>query len=222
MFLFFSGCEELASQFLSQEIDGQALLLLKEEHLMSTMNIKLGPALKICAHINNLRDWCFHKSTIAQSWTLEFNQKFMLQNGERPAGEHMENSSFSQQSQDSTRPIWSSRTQICCWFVPSWLHCLRSHLHRTVVVVPCIVFHLCVKSIFNGQIYFWLWYTSPKMLNLPTFGSFGLKTCINQSFECVLNLDIASWNLDFHFNFLLFSMRRAPLIVDDCDILSNL
>lgn len=52
-----SGCEDLASQFLSQEIDGQALLLLKEEHLMSTMNIKLGPALKICAHINSLRDW---------------------------------------------------------------------------------------------------------------------------------------------------------------------
>uniref|UniRef100_A0A8C6NZZ5 Polyhomeotic homolog 1 n=1 Tax=Nothobranchius furzeri TaxID=105023 RepID=A0A8C6NZZ5_NOTFU len=50
------GCEELVSQFLSQEIDGQALLLLKEEHLMSTMNIKLGPALKICAHINSLRD----------------------------------------------------------------------------------------------------------------------------------------------------------------------
>lgn len=50
------GCEDLASQFLSQEIDGQALLLLREEHLMSTMNIKLGPALKICAHINNLRD----------------------------------------------------------------------------------------------------------------------------------------------------------------------
>uniref|UniRef100_A0A8C9XTF1 Polyhomeotic homolog 1 n=1 Tax=Sander lucioperca TaxID=283035 RepID=A0A8C9XTF1_SANLU len=50
------GCEDLASQFLSQEIDGQALLLLKEEHLMSTMNIKLGPALKICAHINTLRD----------------------------------------------------------------------------------------------------------------------------------------------------------------------
>lgn len=55
-FVLSAGCEELASQFLSQEIDGQALLLLKEEHLMSTMNIKLGPALKICAHINNLRD----------------------------------------------------------------------------------------------------------------------------------------------------------------------
>lgn len=50
------GCEDLAAQFLSQEIDGQALLLLKEEHLMSTMNIKLGPALKICASINGLRD----------------------------------------------------------------------------------------------------------------------------------------------------------------------
>ncbi|KAJ8005160.1 hypothetical protein DPEC_G00143760 [Dallia pectoralis] len=50
------GCEELAAQFLSQEIDGQALLLLKEDHLISTMNIKLGPALKICASINNLRD----------------------------------------------------------------------------------------------------------------------------------------------------------------------
>uniref|UniRef100_A0AAV2K3S1 Polyhomeotic-like protein 1 n=1 Tax=Knipowitschia caucasica TaxID=637954 RepID=A0AAV2K3S1_KNICA len=50
------GCEDLACQFLSQEIDGQALLLLKEEHLMSTMNMKLGPALKICAHINSLKD----------------------------------------------------------------------------------------------------------------------------------------------------------------------
>lgn len=50
------GCEELAAQFLSQEIDGQALLLLREDHLISTMNIKLGPALKICASINSLRD----------------------------------------------------------------------------------------------------------------------------------------------------------------------
>ncbi|XP_060726936.1 polyhomeotic-like protein 1 isoform X1 [Tachysurus vachellii] len=50
------GCEDLAGHFLSQEIDGQALLLLKEEHLMSTMNIKLGPALKICASINSLKE----------------------------------------------------------------------------------------------------------------------------------------------------------------------
>lgn len=51
-----SGCEELAAQFQSQEIDGQALLLLREDHLISTMNIKLGPALKICASINSLRE----------------------------------------------------------------------------------------------------------------------------------------------------------------------
>ncbi|XP_011483723.1 polyhomeotic-like protein 1 isoform X2 [Oryzias latipes] len=50
------GCEELAPHFLSQEIDGQALLLLREDHLISTMNIKLGPALKICASINSLRE----------------------------------------------------------------------------------------------------------------------------------------------------------------------
>ncbi|XP_061676241.1 polyhomeotic-like protein 1 isoform X2 [Syngnathoides biaculeatus] len=50
------GCEDLASLFWSQEIDGQALMLLKEEHLVSAMNIKLGPALKICAHINNLKE----------------------------------------------------------------------------------------------------------------------------------------------------------------------
>lgn len=54
--LLCAGCEELAAQFLSQEIDGQALLLLREEHLISTMNIKLGPALKICASINTLRE----------------------------------------------------------------------------------------------------------------------------------------------------------------------
>ncbi|KAJ8257801.1 hypothetical protein GJAV_G00189890 [Gymnothorax javanicus] len=50
------GCREIAEEFRSQEIDGQALLLLKEDHLMSAMNIKLGPALKIYAHISLLRD----------------------------------------------------------------------------------------------------------------------------------------------------------------------
>ncbi|CAL9704587.1 unnamed protein product [Knipowitschia caucasica] len=50
------GCQEIAEEFRSQEIDGQALLLLKEDHLMSTMNIKLGPALKIFARINSLKD----------------------------------------------------------------------------------------------------------------------------------------------------------------------
>ncbi|KAM4694045.1 polyhomeotic-like protein 3 [Discoglossus pictus] len=50
------GCHDIADEFRSQEIDGQALLLLKEDHLMSTMNIKLGPALKICARINTLKE----------------------------------------------------------------------------------------------------------------------------------------------------------------------
>lgn len=51
-----TGCQEIADEFRSQEIDGQAMLLLKEDHLMSAMNIKLGPALKIFARINMLKD----------------------------------------------------------------------------------------------------------------------------------------------------------------------
>ncbi|XP_058504331.1 polyhomeotic-like protein 3 isoform X2 [Solea solea] len=50
------GGSSVAKEFRSQEIDGQALLLLTEDHLVSTMNLKLGPALKLCAHINSLKD----------------------------------------------------------------------------------------------------------------------------------------------------------------------
>lgn len=50
------GCSDVAEAFRVQEIDGQALLLLTEDHLMTSMNIKLGPALKICAHINALKN----------------------------------------------------------------------------------------------------------------------------------------------------------------------
>lgn len=50
------GCAPYAEEFRSQEIDGQALMLLKEDHLMTTMSMKLGPALKICAKINSLRE----------------------------------------------------------------------------------------------------------------------------------------------------------------------
>ncbi|XP_048772511.1 polyhomeotic-like protein 1 isoform X1 [Ostrea edulis] len=49
------GCSPYAEEFKSQEIDGQALMLLKEDHLMTTMSMKLGPALKICAKINSFR-----------------------------------------------------------------------------------------------------------------------------------------------------------------------
>ncbi|KAH0998430.1 polyhomeotic-like protein 2 isoform X7 [Dendroctonus ponderosae] len=49
------GCSDYAEDFLIQEIDGQALLLLKEDHLMTAMSMKLGPALKIVAKIDDMR-----------------------------------------------------------------------------------------------------------------------------------------------------------------------
>lgn len=51
------GCSMYADDFLQQEIDGSALMLLKEDHLMTTMNVKLGPALKICSKISSLKEW---------------------------------------------------------------------------------------------------------------------------------------------------------------------
>ncbi|GIY31799.1 polyhomeotic-like protein 2 [Caerostris darwini] len=54
------GCSDYADEFRSQEIDGQALMLLKEDHLMSLMSMKLGPALKVCAKINSMRDEINH------------------------------------------------------------------------------------------------------------------------------------------------------------------
>jgi len=50
------GCEDAANEFRSQEIDGQALMLLKEGHLITEMHIKIGPALKICSKINELKE----------------------------------------------------------------------------------------------------------------------------------------------------------------------
>ncbi|KAL3194432.1 hypothetical protein MRX96_016222 [Rhipicephalus microplus] len=49
------GCEHIAEEFRLHEIDGGALFLIKEHHLMKTMNMKLGPALKMCGTINSLR-----------------------------------------------------------------------------------------------------------------------------------------------------------------------
>ncbi|KAL1484927.1 hypothetical protein MTO96_032276 [Rhipicephalus appendiculatus] len=50
------GCERFAEKFRHHEIDGGALFLIKEHHLMTTMNMKLGPALKMCATIGSLRE----------------------------------------------------------------------------------------------------------------------------------------------------------------------
>lgn len=49
------GCSDYAEDFALQEIDGQALLLLKENHLVSAMGMKLGPALKIVNKIESMR-----------------------------------------------------------------------------------------------------------------------------------------------------------------------
>ena len=40
---------------MNQEIDGQALMLLREEHMVVAMKMKLGPALKIVAKVNRMK-----------------------------------------------------------------------------------------------------------------------------------------------------------------------
>ncbi|CAJ1077118.1 sex comb on midleg-like protein 4 isoform X1 [Xyrichtys novacula] len=44
-----------ADTFRKHEIDGDALLLLKSEMMMKYLGLKLGPALKLCYHIDRLR-----------------------------------------------------------------------------------------------------------------------------------------------------------------------
>ena len=52
------GCERYGQLFLNEQVDGEALLLLREEHLLSILNLKLGPALKILAKVKKLRtEW---------------------------------------------------------------------------------------------------------------------------------------------------------------------
>lgn len=79
------GCASYADEFRSQEIDGQALMLLKEDHLMTTMSMKLGPALKICAKINSLKEgheWvsfmCLHEEQRFLLVQTEEDQKRQL------------------------------------------------------------------------------------------------------------------------------------------------
>jgi len=50
------GCSDYVEDFMVQEIDGQALMLLQADHLMSAMSIRLGPALKICEQVKQLKD----------------------------------------------------------------------------------------------------------------------------------------------------------------------
>lgn len=50
------GCAKYAEEFRGQLIDGEALFLLNEHHLVNAMSLKLGPAVKICAVIRSLRE----------------------------------------------------------------------------------------------------------------------------------------------------------------------
>lgn len=49
------GCAEYVEEFAMQEVDGEALMLLKPDHLMSVMSMKLGPAVKVIAKIDTMR-----------------------------------------------------------------------------------------------------------------------------------------------------------------------
>ncbi len=45
----------VATTFKVQEVDGSALALIKDDHLVNTMQLKLGPALKILHKFNEIR-----------------------------------------------------------------------------------------------------------------------------------------------------------------------
>ncbi|KAH6944172.1 hypothetical protein HPB50_002239 [Hyalomma asiaticum] len=50
------GCERYAERFRDRKIEGDALFQMKEDHLMVAINMELGPALKLCAAIDSLRE----------------------------------------------------------------------------------------------------------------------------------------------------------------------
>ncbi|KAK3746556.1 hypothetical protein QZH41_017034 [Actinostola sp. cb2023] len=58
-----TGCEEYADAFVTEEIDGQALMLLKEEHMVVALKMKLGPALKVVAKVNAMKREAYKKLT---------------------------------------------------------------------------------------------------------------------------------------------------------------
>ncbi|PNJ32592.1 hypothetical protein CR201_G0035186, partial [Pongo abelii] len=54
-FIRSTDCAPLARIFLDQEIDGQALLLLTLPTVQECMDLKLGPAIKLCHHIERIK-----------------------------------------------------------------------------------------------------------------------------------------------------------------------
>ena len=54
-FLTSLGYEAYVDKFVEHEIDGKALSLVKDHHLLMTMKLRLGPTLKICEHVSAIR-----------------------------------------------------------------------------------------------------------------------------------------------------------------------
>ncbi|XP_047611143.1 sterile alpha motif domain-containing protein 7 [Phacochoerus africanus] len=59
------GCSEYAQVFKDHAIDGETLPLLTEEHLRSTMGLKLGPALKIQSQVSQHMESMFYKKNLS-------------------------------------------------------------------------------------------------------------------------------------------------------------
>ena len=55
------GCAQFAEDFRTEEIDGQALMLIKEKHIVEILKTKWGMALKIFKKIDELKT-AFHIS----------------------------------------------------------------------------------------------------------------------------------------------------------------
>lgn len=109
--LFCPGGQDVAEEFRSQEIDGQALLLLTEDHLVSTMNLKLGPALKLCAHINALKE----------AWTVSvppLKEWICVALGEPKTTARIVDPQTAGFSPDTTAEAFSCDACSSCWPVP--------------------------------------------------------------------------------------------------------
>lgn len=54
-FLTYLGYEAYIDKFVDHEIDGKALALVRDHHLLMTMKLRLGPTLKICEHVHAIK-----------------------------------------------------------------------------------------------------------------------------------------------------------------------
>ena len=75
------GCSDYVEDFQLQEIDGQALMLLKAEHLMQAMAMKLGPALKIYNAITALHE------QQKQNWRRAHRKRVLFKLGSKLVGQ---------------------------------------------------------------------------------------------------------------------------------------